>query len=90
MQLDPATHALRAGDRTVPLTPTEFRLLAVLVARPGEVVRRRELVAAAWPDGAIVHENTLDTYVGRLRRKLRELGVEAEISTARGVGYSLR
>jgi two-component system response regulator MprA len=90
MQLDPATHAIRAGDRNVPLTPTEFRLLAVLVARPGEVVRRRELVAAAWPDGAIVHENTLDTYVGRLRRKLRDLGVEAEISTARGVGYSLR
>lgn len=90
MQLDPATHAIRAGDRSVPLTPTEFRLLAVLVSRPGEVVRRRELVAAAWPDGAIVHENTLDTYVGRLRRKLRDLGVEAEISTARGVGYSLR
>ena len=85
LQLDPATHAIRAGDRSVPLTPTEFRLLAALVSRPGEVVRRRELVAAAWPDGAIVHENTLDTYVGRLRRKLRELGVEArDLDRARG------
>jgi two-component system, OmpR family, response regulator len=54
------------------------------------VVRRRELISAAWPDGAIVHDNTLDTYVGRLRRKLRELGVEEEIATVRGVGYSLR
>jgi two-component system, OmpR family, response regulator len=90
MRLDPATHAMHAGERTVALTPTEFRLLAVLAARPGDVVRRRELISAAWPDGAIVHDNTLDTYVGRLRRKLRELGVDDEITTARGVGYSLR
>ncbi len=90
LRLDPAAHAARAGERTVALTPTEFRLLAALAGRPGEVVRRRELTAAAWPDGAIVHDNTLDTYVGRLRRKLRELGVTDEITTARGVGYSLR
>jgi two-component system response regulator MprA len=90
LRLDPAAHAARAGARTVALTPTEFRLLAALAGRPREVVRRRELTAAAWPDGAIVHDNTLDTYVGRLRRKLRELGVSEEITTARGVGYSLR
>ncbi len=53
-------------------------------------MRRRELVAAAWPDGAIVHDNTLDTYVGRLRRKLRALDVPEQIDTARGVGYVLR
>ena len=62
----------------------------MLVARPGVVVRRRELVAAAWPDGAIVNENTLDAYVGRLRRKLRALEVDQQIETARGVGYVLR
>jgi two-component system OmpR family response regulator len=90
LHLDPATHAMHAGQRAVALTPTEFRLLALLAARPGEVVRRRELVAAAWPDGAIVHDNTLDTYIGRLRRKLRRLDVDEEIATARGVGYSLR
>src|SRR5262249_55531602 len=43
--LDPAAHAVRNGDRTQTLTPTEFRLLAALTARPGDVVRRRELVA---------------------------------------------
>jgi two-component system response regulator MprA len=90
LRLDPATHAMHADDRSIALTPTEFRLLAALAGRPGEVLRRRELVAAAWPDGAIVHDNTLDTYVGRLRRKLRELAVEEQIVTARGVGYSLR
>ncbi len=90
LRLDPATHAMHASERVVVLTPTEFRLLATLVARPGDVVRRRELIAAAWPDGAIVHDNTLDTYVRRLRRKLREFAVDDEIATARGVGYSLR
>jgi two-component system, OmpR family, response regulator len=90
LELDPRTHAMHAGQDSVALTPTEFRLLAALAARPGEVVRRQQLVAAAWPDGAIVHDNTLDTYIGRLRRKLRELGVDEQIATARGVGYSLR
>jgi len=90
MRLDPARHGVSAGNRTEALTPTEFRLLAALVARPGEVVRRRELVAAAWPDGAIVNENTLDAYIGRLRRKLRTLRVNEQIETARGVGYVLR
>jgi two-component system response regulator MprA len=90
LELDPAAHGIRVGERASPLTPTEFRLLATLAARPGEVVRRRELVSAAWPDGAIVHENTLDAYITRLRRKLREVEAEVEIATARGVGYVLR
>ena len=57
---------------------------------PATVLRRRELVLAAWPDGAIVHDNTLDAYIARLRRKLRELGATEEIATVRGVGYVLR
>jgi two-component system response regulator MprA len=90
VHLDPATHAIRIGDRSQPLTPTEFRLFAALAARPGEVVRRDEMIAAGWPAGAIVHDNTLDTYVGRLRRKLRELESPEEIETTHGVGYALR
>ncbi|MEA2296761.1 MAG: hypothetical protein QOE86_4400 [Solirubrobacteraceae bacterium] len=90
LRVDPASHAVHNGGGSAALTPTEFRLLATLAARPGQVVRRHELVSAAWPDGAIVHDNTLDTYVGRLRRKLREVGADEEIETARGVGYMLR
>ena len=90
LQLDPAAHAVRVGERTEALTPTEFRLLACLAARPGDVVRRRELIAAAWPDGAVVHDNTLDTYIARLRRKLRAVNSAEEIATARLVGYLLR
>jgi two-component system response regulator MprA len=88
--VDPVTHAARRGERSVELTPTEFRLLAALAARPGSVVRRRELRAAGWPDGAIVHDNTLDAYIVRLRRKLDEVPGDEAIDTVRGVGYVLR
>ena len=88
--LDPAAHALVDGDVRVGLTPTEFRLLAALAGRRGALVRRRELVAAAWPDGAMVHDNTLDAYIARIRRKLRKAGSHGAIETARGVGYILK
>ncbi|HST54347.1 MAG TPA: response regulator transcription factor [Solirubrobacteraceae bacterium] len=88
--LDPAAHAVRCGGQLAALTPTEFRILAALAARPGDVLRRRELTSAAWPDGAIVHANTLDTYIGRLRRKLDLLDGAQHIDTVRGVGYVLR
>jgi DNA-binding response OmpR family regulator len=84
--LDPARHALVVGDVEVSLTPTEFRLLGRLMADPSTVVRRHTLVAAAWPHGAIVSDNTLDSYVRRIRKKLEPLDVAA-ISTVRGVGY---
>jgi DNA-binding response OmpR family regulator len=90
LRLDPVAHAVGSGDRRIALTPTEFRLLAALAAKPDAVVRRRELVRAAWPDGAIVHDNTLDQYVARLRRKLRDLTSETGIATVHGVGYRMR
>jgi two-component system response regulator MprA len=87
LRLEPGTHAVSLDGVEVALTPTEYRLLAALAGRPGEVLRRRELIASAWPDGAIVHDNTLDAYMTRLRRKLRELGQEGAITTLHGVGY---
>lgn len=88
--LDPAAHAIVNRDLIVRLTPTEFRLLAALAAKRGDIVGRAVLVSAAWPDGAIVHDNTLDAYLARIRRKLREAGAPASVDTARGVGYVLR
>jgi two-component system response regulator MprA len=87
--LDPARHAVTVGDRSRTLTPTELRLLGAMAARTGNIVRRRELVAAGWPHGAHVSENTLDAYVARLRRKLRELPGAPTIHTTHGVGYTL-
>jgi two-component system response regulator MprA len=90
LRLDPAALRVHVADREAELTPTEFRLLAALVAHCGAVVRRRELASTAWPDGAIVHDNTLDSYLARLRRHLRALEAPVEIRTVRGVGYELR
>ncbi len=88
--LDPAAHTVATGDESVLLTPTEFRLLGALAREPGAVVRRRALVKAGWPDGATVHDNTLDSYLARLRRKLRDVGAAETIVTVRGVGYRLQ
>jgi DNA-binding response OmpR family regulator len=87
--LDPTSHALRTADGTVPLSPTEFRLFACLLSAPGTVVRRRELLAAGWPYGARVADNTLDQYVTKLRRKLAATGDLRRLTTVRGVGYRL-
>jgi two-component system, OmpR family, response regulator len=89
LRLDPVSHSVGDGETTLPLTPTEFRLLARLLSRPSEAVRRRDLVRAGWPYGAVVHENTLDVYVARLRRKLKQLAQTPEITTVHGVGYRI-
>jgi two-component system response regulator MprA len=65
-------------------------LLATLAAKAETVVRRGTLVATGWPEGAIVHDNTLDAYIARIRRKLRDGGAHALMETVRGVGYRLR
>ena len=90
LRLDPGIHAATCGGVIADLTPTEFRVLARLAASPGEAVRRRQLVETAWPHGAIVHDNTLDVYIARLRRKLATLPDAPAIATVHGVGYSLR
>jgi len=89
LRLDAVSHSVGDGETTLPLTPTEFRLLARLLSRPSEAVRRRDLVRAGWPYGAVVHENTLDVYVARLRRKLKQLAQTPEITTVHGVGYRI-
>jgi DNA-binding response OmpR family regulator len=90
LRLDPTTHEITFRGASLALTPTEFRLMAVLADRAGAIAARRELVRAAWPDGAVVHDNTLDVYVARLRRKLVALPDAPKIVTAHGLGYRLR
>lgn len=87
LRLDPATHDLALAGRSVALSPTEFRIMGRLMAGSGTVVPRRVLLQAGWPEGAIVTPNTLDQYVAKLRRKLRQLDGDRRIDTVRGVGY---
>jgi len=90
LHLDPTKRTAGCGGATVALTQTEYRILGALAGRPGQTLRRREIVGAAWPPGALVSENTIDAYIARLRRKLRHLPAAPEIVTARGIGYVLR
>jgi two-component system response regulator MprA len=87
LSFDPSERSASDGESTVMLTPTEFHLLTALAARSGRALTRRELAAAGWPHGAIVHDNTLDVYIARLRRKLRALASASEIVTVHGTGY---
>jgi DNA-binding response OmpR family regulator len=86
---DPISHDLTGPGGSVSLTPIELRLLARLLAPPRAVVRRRELVAAAWAHGSLVSDNTLDQYVAKLRRKLGQVDAAQQIVTVRGVGYRI-
>jgi len=52
-------------------------------------VRRKELIRTAWPHGAYVRDNTLDTYLVRLRKKLASLPGSPTITTVHGIGYML-
>ena len=88
--LDPARHSLACNGQEVLLTPTEFRMLAAITSRPGEVVRRRSIVAAAWPHEAMVSDNTVDSFIRRIRVKLEQVSSPLSIATVRGVGYTLR
>jgi DNA-binding response OmpR family regulator len=90
VHLDRSARALVAGAVRIDLTPTEYRLLCLLTERRGGVVTRTDLVAAGWPGGTAVSSNTLDAYLARIRRKLRDAGAAEAIHTRRGTGYELR
>jgi DNA-binding response OmpR family regulator len=83
--LDPQRHRVDAGEETIDLTPTEFRLLQFLMERPGRVLTRDQLLNSVWGSEVFVTDRTVDTHVKRLRSKL---GSGADlIETVRGVGY---
>src|SRR5438105_1681427 len=88
--IDPTERTASQDGTRVELTPTELRLLATLAARDGRVCARLELVRGAWPYGAVVHDNTLDVFIARLRRKLSALPNPPTIVTVHGTGYRLQ
>lgn len=89
LALDPAGHTVRCPGGEALLTPTEYRMLAAITSRPGEVARRKAVVAAAWPDGSMVSENTIDSFIRRIRVKLESIDAPVTIETVRGVGFRL-
>ena len=86
--VDPRTHKASVDGTPLSLTPTEFRLLAALASRAGEVADRRTLLRAAWPDERDPDPEWLKAHLARLRSKLEEAGGPVP-SNVRGVGYRL-
>ena len=89
LELDPLRRAVARGGRPVELTALEFRLLEYLVYRTGEVVSRTDIWERVFEDGTGGSSNTVDVYIGYLRRKLNAGGEPSLIHTRRGQGYLL-
>jgi len=91
LTLDFDRHQARWKDVVVPLTVTEFRVLAALARRPGHVKSRRQLLEQGYPHDAYVSERTVDSHVKRLRAKFVAVdpGFSA-IDTVHGIGYRYR
>jgi two-component system catabolic regulation response regulator CreB len=83
--------AVRFRGATLELTRYEFRLLKTLVAQPGRVFSRDQLLDAAWEDPGASTDRTVDAHIKTVRAKLRAVAPDADpIQTHRGLGYSLR
>jgi DNA-binding response OmpR family regulator len=90
VSLDPGRRRVEAAGVEVPLTSTEFDLLAHLMQRPGRVFTREELLASVWGYAALSGTRTVDVHVAQVRAKLGEASELARdtIRTVRGVGYT--
>lgn len=90
LMLSPASHQVTRGEREIHLSPTEFRLLELLMRRSGRVVPREAIVEAVWDFDHEVEENTLDTFIRLLRSKIDRDHGNKLIQTVRGIGYTIR
>ena len=88
---DPARCRITYAGKVLELTRNEYRLLTALLAAPGRVFSRDQLMTAAWDDPGAALDRTVDAHIKTLRAKLREAAPDADpIVTHRGLGYSLR
>ncbi len=90
LTLDPSTREVHRGERAVELTKTEFALLEHLMRHPRQVLTRSQIFEAVWGYDFGPTSNSLEVYIGYLRRKTEEGGEPRLIQTVRGVGYALR
>ena len=90
LMLDLGTREVWRGKRSITLTRTEFHLLELLMRHPRQVLERGQILEEVWGYDFPTTANSLEVYVGYLRRKLEAEGEPRLIHTVRGVGYSLR
>jgi two-component system, OmpR family, response regulator MprA len=90
LELDPKTREVRRGGEPIELTRTEFSLLELFLLNPRQVLTRSLIFERVWGYDFGLSSNSLDVYIGYLRRKTEAGGAPRLIQTVRGVGYALR
>jgi two-component system response regulator MprA len=90
LELDPGTREVRRAGTTIELTRTEFSLLELFMRNPRQVLTRSIIFERVWGYDFGYASNSLDVYIGYLRRKTEAGGKPRLIHTVRGVGYALR
>ena len=90
LRLDPAAREVSRAGRPITLTRTEFDLLEYLMLHPRQVLTRAQILAEVWGYDFDPGSNTLEVYVGYVRRKTEEGGLPRVLHTVRGVGYVVR
>ncbi|WP_424970112.1 phosphate regulon transcriptional regulator PhoB [Dinoroseobacter sp. S76] len=87
--LDAESHRVFRDEQALKLGPTEFRLLATFMEKPGRVWSREQLLDRVWGRDIYVDTRTVDVHIGRLRKALCQHGGDDPVRTVRGAGYSL-
>jgi two-component system response regulator MprA len=90
LELRPLEHTVRRGRRAIELTRTEFLLLELFLRHPRQVLTRAQIFERVWGYDFGESSNSLEVYVGYLRRKLEAEGEPRLLQTVRGLGYVLR
>ncbi|MEM7173383.1 MAG: response regulator transcription factor [Pseudomonadota bacterium] len=88
LRLEPEKHKLTLKGRYVSLTPSEFKLLHCLMAAPGRVFSRDELLDQLYDDGQAVVDRVVDVHIGKLRKKIEpDVATPVFVETVHGIGY---
>jgi two-component system response regulator MprA len=90
LSLDPGTREVRRGTRLIELTRTEFLLLELFLRNPKQVLPREVIFDRVWGYDFGLNSNSLEVYIGYLRRKTEAEAETRLIHTVRGVGYVMR
>ena len=89
IEMDIVSHKVKRGGETIPLGPTEFRLLRHFLEHPGRVFSRERLLDAVWGHDSYIEPRTVDVHIRRLRKAINDGGRSDIIRTVRSAGYAL-
>jgi two-component system phosphate regulon response regulator PhoB len=87
LRIDGPAHRVFAGDKPVPIGPTEYRLLYFFMTHPERVYSRGQLLDHVWGGNVYVEERTVDVHIRRLRKTLEPFALDGLVQTVRGSGY---